>query len=228
MSLQPVADGIWECERLFKVLGVPISSRMTVVRLATGELLLHSPVRYDEALGDALKGFGPVGHLVCPNRFHHLFVRDYLTAYPSALLYGAPGLPEKRTTLQFDAVLGNAAPEAWQGQIDQVVVAGGSMLNEVTFFHRASRSLILTDLVLNIGRESAFGLRLWARLNRQYGKLGTPIEVRLMFRDKPATRASIEQIMSWDFERIVVSHGGIVTTDAKSRLAEALAWVYRN
>src|SRR3546814_18132040 len=46
-------------------------------------------------------------------------------------------------------LLGDAAPEEWAGEIDQVLVPGG-IVSEVDFFHYPSRTLVLTDLIENI------------------------------------------------------------------------------
>lgn len=219
-----VAENVWALQEPFRVLGVPIDSRMTVVKLGGGDLLLHSPVRLSDSVRTALMELGSVRHVVCPNRFHHLFAADYSSAFGGLKLYGAPGLTDKRRDLKFDEVLGHEAPDAWRSEMDQRLIEGAPMLNEVVFRHRSTRTLIATDLALNIWPDSPFGLRLWARLNGQYRKLGTPIEVRLMFRNRAATRESLRSILAWDFQRIIVGHGRIVTENAKAQLEKALAW----
>ena len=46
--------------------------------------------------------------------------------------------------------LDDAAPPDWAADLRQVVVPGGFSFREVAFFHGASGTLILTDLVLNL------------------------------------------------------------------------------
>jgi hypothetical protein len=43
----------------------------------------------------ALEELGPIRVIVAPSKAHHLFVADYVKAYPDARLHGAPGLAEK-------------------------------------------------------------------------------------------------------------------------------------
>lgn len=227
--LDRLDDDLWAVQRPFKVMGlIGIDSRMTVIRLEDGGLLLHSPVRLDPDLRRALDRLGPVRHLVAPNRMHHLFCADWHAVYPDARLWGAPGLAEKAPALAVDGELGDKAPAAWAKEFDQVLVRGIPALNEVVFRHRRSRTLILTDLVANGSGDEPWGLRLWLRLNGAYGRLATPFEVRfLLCRDRAAVRRDIGRVLGWDVVRIVMGHGAIVARDAKAELQRAFAWLLR-
>jgi hypothetical protein len=225
--LDRLDEGLWTATAPLKVLGmVPMASRMTVIRLAGegGGLLVHSPVRLGPELKAVLDALGPVRHVVAPNRMHHLFCGDYRAAYPEARLYGALGLAAKRPDLAPLIELDDAAPEVWAGELDQVVVAGIPTLNEVAFLHRASGTLILTDLLANGGPGDPPALRWWLRLNRAYGGLATPLEVRLLCRDRAAARRSLEEVLGWGFDRVVVGHGAVVGRDGKRLAREAFAW----
>ena len=103
-----------ECPLRF--FGAEIGTRMTVVWLSDGGLFVHSPVQLDLPGRRALDALGPVRAVVAPNRLHHLFVGGWREAYPDARLYAAPGLPEKRSDLSFDAVLGDEPPAAWAAE----------------------------------------------------------------------------------------------------------------
>lgn len=221
--LQPLAEDVWACTHRFRVLGLTIASRMTVVRLEQNGLFIHSPVQLTPGLRAALKRLGRVQYVICPNRFHHVFAGEYAAAFADAQLYAAPGLARKRRDLPFAGELDAAGP--WSGSISQVLIEGGRLFNEVVFYHPASRTLLVTDLVMNVGAESPFALRLWARLNGRYGRLGSVIELRLAFRDRAAARKSVAQVMTWEFERIVPAHGQVVDHDVKARLRHALHWV---
>ena len=97
--LQALAPNLWHTTHHFKANGLAISSRMTVVRLASGKLWLHSPVPFTPALQAELKALGEVGTIVAPNKMHHLFAGECAALYPEAQLYGAPGLRKKRPDL---------------------------------------------------------------------------------------------------------------------------------
>src|SRR5215470_1175311 len=106
-------DNLWTVSRPLRFLGAEIGTRMTVIRLKNGTLFLHSPVTLDEPTRTEIDALGPVGFVIAPNRFHHLFVADYIRAYPTAKFFCAPGLDSKRKDLKFDAVLDDAPPAEW-------------------------------------------------------------------------------------------------------------------
>jgi uncharacterized protein DUF4336 len=222
-SLTPVAPDLWVATRPLKLAVGDIGTRMTVVRLADGGLWLHSPVKLDAATRQALDALGPVRCVVAPSKVHHFFVGDYAAAYPQARCYGAPGLAEKRRDLTFHALLGDTAPPEWAGQIEQHLFAGAPLMNEVVFFHPASRTLLLTDLAFNMVRPPAGRARLFCWLVGASGRFGPHRIVRLGMRDRPAARASIERILQWDFDRIVVTHGEVLEQGGKQRFAAAFA-----
>ncbi len=48
------------------------------------------------------------------------------------------------------------APSLWTDEIDQVHVRGiGLFLDEIVFYHRRSRSLIVADLLFNLSEKDA-------------------------------------------------------------------------
>ena len=60
----------------------------------------------------------------------------------------------RRSGVRIDAELGSVAPAAWGNAIDLCVVPGGFGFHEVAMFHRPSRTLVLTDLVLKASTGS--------------------------------------------------------------------------
>lgn len=207
--------------------GVEVGTRMSVVRLSGegGGLWLHSPIRLDRGLKERLDVLGPVRFVVCPNRLHHLFAGEYFGAYPEASIYASPGLHEKRPDLPFHGVLGDAPEPGWAQDLDQAFFQGDRQLREVVFYHRESRTLIVADLVQSAHSGSPRLTRLVTRLNRTYEKPGPPLPIKLGFRDKAAARASLERILSWDFERIVLAHGDIVETGGKAVFRNAYSFL---
>jgi hypothetical protein len=145
-TLDELAPGLWVASRGLRLFVGDIGCRMTVIRLANGGLFLHSPVSLDDALRAALDRLGPVRWIVGPSKVHHFFLADYALAYPGAFLCAAPGLPEKRADLRFQHVLDDSQPPPWGAEIALRLFRGAPLMNEVTFFHPATRTLVLTDL----------------------------------------------------------------------------------
>ena len=162
-----VAGQIWVCEYPVSYSGTIFSARMVVIRLTDGTLVLQSPCHIDDDLKQAILAIGNVVAIVAPGSFHYFHVESAQQAFPNTETYICPGVEQKCPKLQFDWVLGDRSPELWSGQLDQVLVRGAKIIWEVAFFHRASRTLILVDLIENIGDETpnvGLGLKLWWKM----------------------------------------------------------------
>jgi hypothetical protein len=219
--LEPFGDELWLSRAELSIIGVPAGRVMTVARLDGGALWVHSPAPLDDVLRRALKDLGEVRWVVAPNPLHgHVSMGDYRASFPHAQLVAAPGLPERRKDLSFDVVLHYTPEPAWEGQLDQTLLAGHRWLPEILFFHRPSRALITGDACWNVGRGDPLRTRLWAGRNEGVGP--TPL-FRMGFRDKSAARRSIERVLSWGPERLVCGHGEPLASGA----TEAVATAYR-
>jgi hypothetical protein len=198
---------------------------MTVIRLRDGSLLLHSPVALDPGLCRELDVLGPVRFAVAPNRFHHLHAGEVVQVYPDSRLWVAPGVELKRPDLAIQGTLGDEAPVEWRGQVDQVFFRGRPFENEIAFLHRASRTLILCDLVFNFGPKSDPLTRLVMRLLRSYGRFGPSRLDPLLIRDRDAARQSLERILAWDFDRVVLAHGDVLESGGPEALRAGYSWL---
>ena len=225
LPLRQLADNLWVAERPQRFYGLEVGTRMTVVRLAGDRLLLHSPVALDRELREQLDSLGRVSFAVAPNRVHHLYAGRVADVYPGALLWVAPGLSRKRPDLVYEAVLTDEAPEEWRGEVDQVFFRGRPYENEVAFFHRASRTLILCDLAFNFGPSAAAPTRLLMKLLRSYGRLAPSKLDPLLIRDRRAARESLERILAWDFDRVIVAHGDVQERGGHELLRDGYAWL---
>jgi hypothetical protein len=223
--LRPLAEDLWVAERLQTFYGLPVGTRMTVLRLSGERLLLHSPVALDSELRAELDSIGRVRYAVAPNRVHHLYAGEVAKVYPGARLWVAPGLERKRPDLAFVAVLGDEAPEEWREEVRQVFFRGRPYENEVVFLHRASRTLILCDLAFNFGPGAAAPTRLLMKLLRSYGRFGPSKLDPLLIRDRDAARKSLESILAWDFDRVVVAHGDVLESGGREALRAGYAWL---
>lgn len=224
--LREIDTGIWTAEAPQKFLGAEVGTRMTVIRLADGSLFVHSPVRLDGEMRATLDRIGPVRQVIAPNRYHHLYAADYAGNYSEAKLYAAPGLETKRRDLHFDVILSDEAPEAWRGQIDQLVFRGFSALNETVFFHRATRTVLFTDLLFNLTHTDSAWTRLVMTLDGGFGGPGVARTFRLlMMMRKRAVMDSVARILKWDFDRITLAHGDVIERGAKPVLQAAYSFL---
>jgi Domain of unknown function (DUF4336) len=233
--LKPVVAGaVWivdgpEIEFNWLGLSLPFPTRMALIRLPGGDVWVHSPTAPDAALLAAVRALGPVRWLVAPNTLHYWWVPDWKAAFPAAEVLAAPGLERSaKRPLPIDTVVGDAAPAAWSGEIDQLVVRG-DLLTEACFFHRPTRTLLLTDLIENF--EPRRVRRWWFRALLRLGGAAdpdgkAPIDMRLSFlRHRRALRASVLRMLAWNPERVIIAHGRWYERDGATELRRAFRWV---
>lgn len=232
-SLKQVAQDIWIVDGAsigFGIAGLrfPFPTRMTVVRLPDGGLWLHSPIAWDAALDAALDALGPVRHLIAPNTLHYWYLPEWAERHPGATVHLVPGLPEKaRRPLPDGRTLEDSPPPEWGGALEQILLCG-DVLNEADFFHRASGTLILTELIENFEprrlRPWPLGMLIrWAGAADPDGS--APIDMRLTFRrHRAAVRAAVERMVGWAPERVLVAHGRCYLENGTAELMRAFRW----
>ena len=230
--LKPVASDLWivdggEIRFGLSWLKFPFSTRMTVLRLRSGELLLHSPVAYSAALRSAIEILGPIRYLIAPNSLHYWWVPDWKAAVPAATVLAVRGLAGRaKRPVKVDALLvGRHSP--WPDDVDLLVVRG-DMLTEAILFDRSTRTLILTDLIENFepSRIHNWLLKVLVKLAGASDPDGkAPIDMRLsFFGRRTALRLAVRQMLDWNPERVIVSHGRWYDKDGVSELRRAFCW----
>jgi len=222
--MQQLAEDLFIADAPLRFAGVEMGARMTVVRLATGELLLHSPIKASPELVAEVNALGPIAYLVAPNKLHHLFVGEWKSAAPEARVFVAPGLETKRADLAIDGLLGAEPEPGWADTLDQTSLDGFPFANEIVFFHRASNTLIASDLAFNIDESMPFLTRTFFRLAGTFGRLSPTLLERILVRDRAAFGQSLNRIFDWPFERVVVAHGSVSETGGRESLLKAYAW----
>jgi hypothetical protein len=208
-------------------LGFPYPTRMALARLGDGGVWVWSPIALTPDLECAVESFGPVRHIVSPNKIHHLFLKEWAERWPDARLHAPPGLARRRPDLRFDAELGDEADSAWAADIDQAIFRGSIAMEEVAFFHRPSRAAIFCDLVQRHDPAQMKGLKkMLMRLDGLVGEQGsTPREWRASFLRRGPARTARAQVLAWKPERLVIAHGACARENATQILARALAWM---
>jgi hypothetical protein len=227
--MRQLHDSLWVHEDSMKLGPVPIALRMTVARLANGGLWVHSPTALSAELKRQVDELGAVSAVLGPSNGHNLWLEEWADAYPDATLFVTPGIPKKLPKLSGFEVLDEQTAATWGDDFEASVMGGVPFFGECVFLHRASRSLIVTDVVQNFrGQEYTGFAKVMATLvMRPIGFkdicVAPPLRFNFMIKDRPAFVAFIDAVQQWDFDRIIVTHGEIIEDDAKatfSRLCE--------
>jgi len=223
-TLEEFAPGIWTVTAPFKIAGSQFGTRMTVIRVGASELILIAPCPIDEVLEAKIRELGSVAAVIAPNCFHYYYFLDALKRFPDAVAFLAEGVDEK---------IGGAPPNArsltgepdplWKAELEQLAIAGAPQVNEIVFYHRASRTLVLTDFCFNFNPPPKGWTGVFLRIAGAYGKLAVSRLMRSMLKDRSKVRDAVDRILAWDFDRIIVTHGQNVGANAKRLFSEATA-----
>ncbi len=227
-TLKPVDSDIWVADGgWIRFYGIPFPTRMTVIRLADGGLWVHSPIANCNGLADAVATLGPVRHLIAPNWIHYAWVPDWQTRFSETTTWGSPGVVDRARSrgfsLSLDSVLNDQAPSAWVSQIEQRLADSGRH-REVVFFHRSSRTLVLTDLIENFEPDK---MPWWARPLLKMGHVchpdgRMPRDMAASFRRKgDHLKDLVETLIAWDPERVILAHGHWYDRDGTAELRRA-------
>lgn len=221
-----IADGGW-----IRFYGMPFPTRMTVIRMTNGDIWVHSPIANQDGLTEAIAALGPVRYLIAPNWIHYAWIPSWQKRFPEAITWASPGVVKraknKGVQLRVDRELGDQAPADWSAEIDQRLAASYHH-QEVVFFHRPSKTLILTDLIEN------FELKKVPWWTRPLLKLGgvcdpdgrMPRDMAASFRKCPEhLRELVNTMISWDPIRIILAHGRWYEENGTSELRRAFRYI---
>lgn len=221
--MKNLAENLWLLHYPLPIMGEYLGRNVTVVRLRSGELVVHSTGPFSPADVAAISALGQPVCLVEALTMHDTFAKEGRAAFPGVPYYAPAGFSE---TVGFPTQDLAHPPAAWAGELEVLELAGKSAKAlEYVFLHRPSRTLIVTDLVFNVTGEAPLGARLFASVGVVGGAehdTGMPRPEKFQVSDHASFRRSVETLLAWDFERVIVGHGEVIEIGGKKRLGEAL------
>jgi hypothetical protein len=196
--------------------------RMTVVRLADRRLVVYSAIALDDDEMQALERFGTPAILVVPSAIHRIDARSWKTRYPTMTVVA----PESARAEVEEVVRVDAhAMDLGDPRVQLLAVRGTEGLELALLVRRAGGStLIVNDVIWNVPPRG--GVRGWIM---KVAGMTAPAPfvpktiARKTIKDRAAFRGQLEEWSTiTDLQRIVVSHGEIVT-DHPRRVLRALS-----
>ena len=227
--LKKFGQEIWAADGtdVVAMMGFRYPTRMAVIRLTSNRLLVWSPTALTAEIRSKVNALGEVRYLVAPNSLHHLFIADWKRVYPDTKVYAAPGLREKRKDIDFDSELDGTPIPEWSNEIEYVVVQGNAITSEAVFFHPKSATVIFTDLIQQFPEGWFSGWRaVVAKLDLMVGpEPSVPRKFRMAFTNRHAARISLERILAWPAEKILMAHGKPVMENGQAFLRRTFGWL---
>ncbi len=227
MNIEQLEEDIWVADGpSIPFLGLDIGSRMTIIRLGS-KLWVHSPVSITSEMVTQIETLGEVRYVLSPNKYHHAFLSEWRSNYPEAEVYASPGLISKRPDIAFDKELRASARYVWSDTIAHDVFGPSRLCDEVVFFHRPSRTLVLTDLIVNVKTDE---YNWWQKLIATIDDLGypngtTPRLYRWSMKSKTTASNVYRTMVEWDPARVIISHGEWFRRDGRKEIESRLGWV---
>jgi hypothetical protein len=226
---RPVGDGLTVVEGpIVRDLGMPFPTRMTVAVLTDGSLWLESPVPVTYETLTRLTELGPIRYLIANTPRHVWRLDHWHELFPEAELWAVRSTPAtlKRSKLPLTGTLGERPVAGWAADLDQVAIAGSRLIEEVCFLHKPSRTFIVGDLIQVHDLQPA---SMFSNMIKRVGGVagpagGTSVDIRLSFRNRDALRASVQRLLDWEFDNLVLAHGPCVIGNAKPFVENAFAW----
>jgi hypothetical protein len=227
-TLAPFAAGIWTARDPVRIpyVGVCVTATMAVVELPGQALLLFSPLEMTPERRAAVEAVGTVKHIYAPNLFHHLWIDDWASAYPRAMVHAPRALRAKRPDLRIDRDHDRDAPGDLSAELDEVHIDGFAF-EETALVHRQSGTLLVADLVHNVGRPKGLWTRTYARAMGFYDQVAISRAIRwVAFTDRVAARRSIDRLAECNFDRLLVGHGAPISTGGRAAVLNAYSWLH--
>ena len=223
-TLEP--NQLWCIEAPLTMLGLRFGARLTVARLRDETLWVYAPFAISDEDEAAIRECGDVAHIVAPNPFHFQEIGEFTRRFPDAQLWVVPALATKLDELPHLPL--HSMPPAWSADFDGVLFDAALGYEEWIFCHHATKSLILTDLVLNLPRpDNPLGRIVGAILDEGRGCKSSRLVRAAIYggRDLKRARGQVDEILRWNFERVIMAHGRIIEVGGKRVLRRALRWI---
>src|SRR5450755_1245387 len=190
-----------------------VQRRMTVVRLESGKLVIYSAIALDEAEMRALEEFGEPSFLIVPNDIHRMDAKIWKDRYPELTVIAPAGVQKRvKEVVRVDHTSFDFADAR-----TRFVTVPGTEEHEAALVVKtwSGTTLVVNDLIWNLNDRPGFGGWLFRIMGftGSAPRIPTVVELREI-KDKHALRRQLE---AWaripDLNRIIVSHGDIVTRD---------------
>jgi Domain of unknown function (DUF4336) len=229
-EIREFANDIWLVDGpIIRDMGVLFTTRMTIVRLSNGSIWISSPVSVSFATLKRISELGDVRYLIAATPRHVWRLAPWHTLFPEAQLWASrPTLfTLQHGHLPIMGYLGDTPVKAWSTDFDQLEFKGNHLLSEVLFFHKNSHTVILDDLIQRNPPAQANALAnailKLAGAQNPDGVVG--LDMRMTFLNRSLARQSLEKLLSWDFDKLIIAHGACFESNAKQYVKRAFRWL---
>ena len=221
-TIIPLGDNVFLQKHPLSIVGCQFGRNTTVIRLATGKLLIHSTAYFSEEDVRAIHELGEPAWLLEATLYHDTLAQQGRSAFPDIPYLVPRGFPHADTLGALELHPENV-PEEWADELKFIPIHGAPKLSESAIYHGPSKTLILADLIFNLPPTTKGWTRFFLRV--MSGIKTYPGMSRLLkfcVKDRQAFSESLRHLGSLDFKRIIVAHGDPIEKDAKTTFLQTI------
>ncbi|MEO0935687.1 MAG: DUF4336 domain-containing protein [Cyanobacteria bacterium J06641_2] len=169
-----VKDTIWTFDQLQGIFYVVVPIRMTVIKLDEGGLLVYAPIAPTpeciRLVEELVAEHGKVKYIILPTISgleHKVFVGPFARHFPDSQIFVAPkqwsfpvnlplswlGIPAKRTQVLSEDTSKTPFANQFDFKILGPIELGAGRFAEVAFFHKSSKTLLVTDSIISVPEQ---------------------------------------------------------------------------
>lgn len=149
--IEELAPGVW---RVRGGLSFPLYRNMIIVRLPSGELLIHSVVALDDNGMRALELLGRPAFAIIPNRYHYQDAGFYTARYPSLRMLTLAAIRDAiALKAPVDATVEEVLPRLGVGFHPVPATRSPEHVYDVAM-PEGGRMLIINDILGNVGADA--------------------------------------------------------------------------
>lgn len=217
-TINKFASSVFTLRYPLKLLGASLSRVVTIFRLKSGRLVLHSTGPFSPEDCSAIREIGKVQAIVEATNFHDTYSLEAMKQFVDSRYFAPSGFPFE-DLLKPEPI--ENGEDVWGDELIWELLAGAPRLNEWVCFHPESKTLVVADLLFNCRSDdfpgkvffAAAGIRGWPGNCRLF---------RMCIRDRKAFESSLNRVLAWDFERVIVAHGPPIVKDSKRIFTAAI------
>lgn len=207
--------------------GMSLKRNMTLVRLASGELVIHNAVALDEPQMRELEAFGTPAYLIVPSQYHRLDGARFKHRYPQLKVLA----PRNARSGIAKVIAVDGSYEDFPRREDvrfETPAALGGLEGVMLVRSSDGTTVVLNDAMFNMDKKQDFLGNLVTTL---FGSAPGPRVSRLakatIIKDKKAFRADLERYAALpDLARVIVAHEKVARgADASSALRTAATFL---
>jgi hypothetical protein len=225
---QKLAENLWRVEGSLP--GMSLRRNMTVVRKASGQLVIHSAIALEEGMQQELERWGTPAYLVIPNHGHTLDAAAYKARYPALKIFtprgGAEAVQRKIKTPVDGGYEDFPSDEEVRLETLHGVADGeGAMLVRSA----DGLTVVLNDCVFNMDRKrDILGFVFTTLLGSAPGPRVSRFAKLMFIKDQAALRKDLLRLAELpDVQRLIVAHEKVAAGPAARSALERAATYLR-